>query len=302
MRPIAAIVADIEAAHAAMARALAELVLAQGRAVVDLGPVPPSIVRMPMLDAAFTGALPKPEVPRFMALAKPPRPVKQYTLNGVPTTIADMARAAGVSHATMFARLRNGKSPEEAVAFGKADRSRPRPVLPDADYHPNAKLHAYQGRQLRCDELAEIAGCSRNTMKQRLRTHDAERAVAMGAADRSANAKAREDLKRQKKAHPTPPAPAPTRSVFEYRKPVIPPPQCSPRVIEPGSKLDALKGPVLHEHDDVVIPPGVKRTVADPKPDTRFTATGPVPSIFGRIGHYDSTGSAIERALRERQR
>ena len=301
MRPIAAIVADIEAAHAAMARALAELVLAHGRAV-DLGPVPASIVRLPSLDTAPPVVVPKPEVPRFMALARPPRSVKQWKLNGVPTTIADMARAAGVSHATMFARLKGGMTPEDAIAFGKVDRHRARPHGRDADHHPNAKLHAYQGRQLRCDELAELAGCSRNTMKQRLRTHDAEQAVAMGASDRSANSKLREVLKRKQPKPEPAPATLPPRSVFEYRKPALPPPQCSPRVIEPGSKLDALKGPVLREQDDVVIPPGVKRTVAEPKPDTRFTATGPVPSVFGRIGHYDSTGSAIERALRERQR
>lgn len=49
--------------------------------------------------------------------------------------------------------------------------------------NPNAPRFEYQGRNLTVQELADLAGCHRETFRQRLRFHSVEDSVAMGKAD-----------------------------------------------------------------------------------------------------------------------
>lgn len=61
----------------------------------------------------------------------------------------------------------------------------PAPALPKPAPLPSAtRKWDYMGRQLSCQQLAELAGCSYSAMYMRLQKEPPETAVAMGSADR----------------------------------------------------------------------------------------------------------------------
>lgn len=290
MRRLAEIVADLEAAHAAMARSLAELVLAVGAFV----------------EAASANQAPPPR-------QRGQKPQKTHLYQREMRTTGELAQIAGCRYETMWFRLRT-RSPEAAVALGAEDRHRDRPERrrPVVERKPARQALTWDrdGRPMTCLELARLAGCTKRTMRDRLRTHSADEAVAMGAAD----ARRRAAPAAAAPADPAPPARRPAESaLFEVRASgVAAPAQSSPRVVPrsadplrhqaPDSEMARLKEPRLAAAVPVFVPDDVKRTVAAPKPDSRFTATGPVPSVFGPPGKYEDTGSAIERWMKGRSR
>ncbi len=198
--------------------------------------------------------------------------VPAYKLNGKPVSVPDLAALAGCRPGTMQYRLKTmGMTPEAAVAAGARMLSGPVPT------------HTYNGQKMFASDLAKLAGCSLTTMHKRLTVGGMtpEEAVAVGKCMKR-RAYRKTDIAKGD-AGVAPPAP-PTRakSVFDVT------PATGPVPRKPQEMA-------LDPKAAVIIPPGVKRTVA-PTPPDRFAPTF-VPSTFGRIGSYERTGSALERAL-----
>ena len=225
----------------------------------------------PTVDAAAPASAPAP-APRHAPLpllkreaARKPGPTGQYTFNGVAGYSARaLAEMAGCKLQAMQYRLAvMGLTPEAAVAAGA------RMENPNKGNKPR---YEFRGQMLTAAELAAIAGCAPGAMHNRLTISRVtpEEAVAAGARmprrPRQMQAKAKASARDAGVAPPAPPTRAP--SVFEVK---------------------------LDRSAEAVIPPNVKRTVAPALPD-RF-APVVVPSTFGRIGSYERTGSALERAL-----
>lgn len=224
-----------------------------------------------------------------------------YTLNGQAMSVAQLAALAGCKAAAMQWRLKSmGLSPEEAVAAGarmpNRNQGTPPPEVAEPGRHGPPPTHMLDGKPIYVRELARMAGCSKAAMQQRLSKHGMtpEQAVAAGARMTTGGASPKQkQARRVGGAHDAgvaPPAP-PTRakSVFD---------------VSTGAAVIAKVRATQHSvrafapDAEVIIPPDVKRTVAETPKDRRFEIDGPRPSTFGRIGQYESTGSAIERQYR----
>lgn len=102
---------------------------------------------------------------------------------------------------------------------------------------------------------------------------------------------------RQASAAKAAPARETTRAPAPAQTPIAPPRAAPPRPARaavPPTPASAPRAPKA----EVIVPANVKRTVA-PTPKGRFDS-GEVPPTFSGagIGHYEATGSAIERAHR----
>jgi hypothetical protein len=99
---------------------------------------------------------------------------RTWPYKGQEYTVPQLAQLAGCPSYTMYRRLEQGKTPEQAVAMGAAATAcRP----------GSGKRHEYQGQLHTTAQLAALAGCSYITMYCRLRFgYSAAEAVAMGAA------------------------------------------------------------------------------------------------------------------------
>lgn len=235
-----------------------------------------------------------------------------YTLNGEKVTLRQLATLAGCSYAAMVRRVQFHE-PAEAVAMGASSRSAnactshlapyrfpvtrkeppPRPEY-DGKRERAAKemtrVITLNGQPTTILALAALAGCSWDVMRYRLKNNSPEQAVAMGPADRQRN-------HHSKRAEAAKPEPKRTRQA----KCPVPRTDDYQRRVKPGSKLEATlewRGAKLDDAE-VITPPNVKRTTW-PTPPDRF-AVQPRGN-FGRIGQYERTGSAIERALADELR
>lgn len=223
-----------------------------------------------------------------------------YDMGGEQFTALQLAQLAQCSAVAMTARLRR-YSAAQAVAMGKADKHRERaPQTYDTPHGraPHTKFYKVGHESLTVDDLAARAGCSRATMHTRLRTHKPESAIAMGAACPNRPRKLQFRIK-PSDAKPAKPERAP--------KPPDPPKPAAVKQTKPASSADLSakswaiqakkKAPkVAAPTGPVVMLPGAKITRA-PAPVGRF-AVDPrtVPCTFGRIGQYEDSGSALERA------
>ncbi len=201
-----------------------------------------------------------------------------FAYQGRSLTAAELAAIAGCERTTMRMRLKR-YTPEQAVAMGNADKQRrakdSRVFSTETGDHPMTKFYEIGGERLIARELAERAGCSLLTMRQRLKHHDAATALAMGAADKNR----RRALKMPPAtAAPTQkPAPAKRMDLTVVRKPE-------------AVKLDSSRA--------AIVPDNVKRTVAVTPPDRFHVDPAFVVPTFTamRTGEYLSSGSAVERA------
>ena len=205
-------------------------------------------------------------------MAPPPR----YTLNGQPVTVSELAAMAGCDRRAMQQRLTGaGLTPEEAVAAGaKMARryfGRKMPArTPDSSRRGGpAPTISYRGRMVYVAELAALAGCKPDTLRHRITKlgMTPEDAVAAG----------------------------PQMARRGYSKADF---AGASTGTAPAAKLKTAKAPsvALDPREPAVTPAHVKPFVAPKPPDHRFVPTV-VPSTFGRIGSYERTGSALERAL-----
>lgn len=112
-------------------------------------------------------------------------------------------------------------------------------------------------------DLARLAGVSWTTMWQRLQRHSAEVAISFGKQPRGVP---RFPKRAGKAVTPAPPVPTARPTPAPTPKPTPAP---------------------------VIVPADVKRTVAKAPPG-RFEVER-APRVFGRIGQYEKTGSAVER-------
>lgn len=197
---------------------------------------------------------------------EPPAPLAKYTLNGARRTIAELADLAGCSRTVMHRRLTgDGMAPEEAVAVG-------------AKRHSPGTTYRIDGEHRTCRELADLAGCSVEAMKGRLRRMNPTEAVALGATPARGPA-SRWKLQKMPADAPTPVELA-LEPLLRAIAPVPPTPAPAPK--------PALLEPIVPADFEPIVP--------------QAREPAPVPSTFGRIGEYEETGSAIERAARERGR
>lgn len=199
-----------------------------------------------------------------------------YLLNGEPKTAAELGKLCGRTASTMRKRLKR-MTVEDAVSTA------PMPARTRAPTSTTwaTKFHDLNGESVTAKQLAERCGCKIETMRFRLKTHTAAEALAM---KRPAVKVKRERIKygRTREAK----CPAPRVDDFQ-------------RKVKPGSKLEKViewRGQVLLAGEEF-IPDDVKRTIAPTPPDRFAVQPG---GTFGRIGQYECTGSALERAALER--
>lgn len=207
---------------------------------------------------------------------------KLWPYKGEQLTLAQLAALAGIKPTAMRERLVR-LSPEAAVAQGQLRFQ-----------HGELRTWQLDGKPMTVADLAERAGVSRDTMRQRLRRHAPEVAVSFGRMPRGIQAFPRRAkgprkpiealavnvVPTQAPRAATTPAPtlAPTRAptaapTLAPTRPPTPAPTAAPEVITPAD---------------------VKRTVAKAPPG-RFEVQH-APKIFGgRIGQYEDTGSAVAR-------
>lgn len=192
------------------------------------------------------------------------RTIGRHLYMGRSVSIADLARMAGCDWNCMSQRLRH-RTPEEAVAMGPAGapgvRRGPRTAIATKARVAGAKRFAYQGQQLTAAELAALAGTTAHQMQLRLRSKNAEDAVALGPA--------RPRAKNKKAAKPQPATGA------RLSTPVNP--AAMPLRQQAPFKPEAA----------VVVPANVKRTVAPPMPDRFAVAAAPAHFAAQRPGQYD---------------
>lgn len=150
------------------------------------------------------------------------------------------------------------------------------------------------GQLLTIGELAAKAGCSWTCMQQRLRHNSPERAVALGGPGPTGRRRSSPAATATAAPQPAgqPKAARPEGKGQRTAKPA------GPRLTKPSNKpaMPLKPQPAGFTSAEAVVPPNVKRTVATP-PQDRFAVSQPQQSTFGRIGQYESTGSALERAL-----
>lgn len=257
--------AEIVGVHAAVSRAAA--------ALAESGNV--ATAQQALQNAlAIIGprALPPREQAKLHGAAGGRNPVQFFDFGGEKKTVKDLADLAGCSAEAMRTRLKT-YSPEIAVEMGKADPSR----RPEGWSHPSAKRYTFNGQQLTISELAKLAGCKDNTMRGRLKTMEAVEAVAMGAGDVK--------RKRPGSGNFTPRGKSASSQALSDKSWTI------KERKQADAKKPAASGPVI-------VPKGLVIQRA-PKPLDRFHIDpASVPSHFGRIGQYESTGSAIEAQYR----
>lgn len=213
---------------------------------------------------------PAPRAPRSDA--------KTWLYQGQPHTALQLATIAGIDSQAMRERLKR-MAPEVAVAQGQAK------------FAPGSRrLFDLDGKAHTVGDLARLAGVSWTTMWQRLQRHSAEVAISFGKLPRGvtrfpktrkAAAAAPEPSSKPRARIPTlatsAPTPAPTRA------PTAAPTPQPTRAPTPASTPAPAP----------IVPTNVKRTVAKAPPG-RFEVHA-APSVFGRIGQYEDTGSAVAR-------
>ena len=219
--------------------------------------------------------------------AVPKRQSMTYALGDEKLTVAQLARRAGCSAATMYGRLLNYTA-AEALAKGGPSWQRPRkaeaapppaPKAPPAPKPPppprgprsDAKRYAYRGGEQTCQQLADLAGVGYQTMSSRLAKAGMSPEQAVDAGDGRST--------------------RPARIIT-----ALPPSPSAGTVIRP------TEGPLVAPGVVAITPPGVE-PIRAPTPPGRFDPTPeqPAQKIFrGRIGQYDETGTALSRAMRER--
>jgi len=258
--------------HAAITRAASELARA--------GDVP--VAQQALQNAlAIIGNKADPCLPRGRNGPKKAEDVKRWEHGGKMLTAVELAKLAGCGTAAMRKRL-DKMGAADAVAMGPATHARPRglgaSVWGDRGHHPSTKFYELDGERLTVAQLAERAGCPQNTIRSRLLVMTVERAVALGKADHHRLRAAAGTVKKPATAKPKPGG-SEALSAQSW----------SIRAKKKAPKVAAPTGPV-------VMLPGVKITRAA-APVGRF-AVDPrtVPCTFGRIGQYEDSGSALERA------
>lgn len=183
---------------------------------------------------------------------------------------------------------------------------------PEAPPRPHAITHPYQGKPHTVAELAALAGVNRHTMRERLKRLTPEVAVAQGQAKFAPGARRMFELDGkphtvaelaakagiswtamwQRLQHHSaaeavsfPKLPKGVQHRRTAPAPEAPPLLASARVRTPTPAPTPAPAPI--------VPADVKRTVAK-APLGRFEVQH-APPVFGRIGHYEQTGSAVER-------
>lgn len=211
-------------------------------------------------------------------------PAAFYEMGGHQFTCRQLAELAGCSHQAMHRRLARGHSPAKAVAWGPADRNRKRP---EAVGTPRQGKHEYNGQRYTCAQLAELAGCGWMAMRSRLRLMSPAEAVARGASDPHRKRKPDAPVKAQA---PKPPKPAPVKQTkpassakLSAKSWSISEKKADKRTLKPA---DMPGEGIRTEKTVVTVAKHFDRFAVDP---------ASVPSIFGRIGQYEDTGTAIAR-------
>ncbi|MFO0979673.1 MAG: hypothetical protein U0996_24960 [Planctomycetaceae bacterium] len=105
---------------------------------------------------------------------RPPKPIgsrpRQYLFRGQMLTVVELAQIATVQPSTIGARLRDGMTPEAAVALGdQRSRKGIQRTVP--------RRWQYQGQDLTAMELASVAGISLAQMRRRLELMPVDEAV-----------------------------------------------------------------------------------------------------------------------------
>lgn len=212
-----------------------------------------------------------------------PAPQAKYVLYGARKTLAELAALAGCSASAMQQRITTNKmSPEDAVAAGATQQY--------------LGSHWLNGERRTARQLADLAGCSYEAMKGRLKRMSPEAAVQAGAE--MPIGRVVRSAPRVEPPPPPPPPPPPSqpqRSVFEPRA-AVPEPITHGRRVSTATVPPTPAPAPKPAAEEPTVPPDVKRTFWQPP------VAAPVPSTFGRIGDYEETGSAIERAVKERGR
>lgn len=209
----------------------------------------------------------------------PRRDAKTWPYQGQPHTAAQLAAIAGIDSQAMRERLKR-MPPEVAVAQGKAK------------FSPGSRrTFDIGGKPHTVGDLARLAGVSWSTMWQRLQRHSAEVAISFGKQPRGVP----RFSKRAGKAV----SPAPLLVDPRVRTPKapgaaaaqMPAPTRAPTPV-PTARPTPAPTP-KPTPAPAIVPANVKRTVAKTPPG-RFEVDR-APSVFGRIGQYEKTGSAVER-------
>ena len=174
----------------------------------------------------------------------------RYTLNGQSVGVSALAKLAGCSERAMGQRLvKIGMTPEQAVAAGAK--------LPKRG---GALRYELEGRPVTVAELAQLAGCTKPAMQERLTKSGLtpEQAIAAGAK-----------------------LPARGRRSEPLRIAGV--------VVETKGRGQGIRvkelqfmGAKLDRQAEVITPADVKRTVAPPIPE-RFSTAGAVP-LFSGLG------------------
>lgn len=183
----------------------------------------------------------------------------------------DRAKLA-LSH---LAQLLDGVPPELIVSAPAA----PAPA-PAARARSTSKLYDFNGQDLTCQQLADLAGCSHALMWQRLQKMTPKQAVAMGAP----NAARRWSGEQVPSARTAPAEAAPA------------PRPAAPNPIAAAHKRIADSAVKLAADQPVVTPDGVQIQRAPAHKDRFYVDPATVPNHFGPIGHVEDTGSAVSRS------
>lgn len=175
-------------------------------------------------------------------------------------------------------------------------------LRPPAKPIPPGETFDYQGKRLSIGDLAKLAGTSWTTMQFRLKTRDAEAAVAMGPADRGRGGRAGAEKRRQKITS----LPATLRLTASETAGLQPtvvaqlskPAQATIKRAEFNGREAEARDVVLAKAQEPIIPDNVKRTVA-PTPRGRFEIdAGLMIPVFGAMkpGEYLKTDSVVSRS------
>ena len=200
----------------------------------------------------------------------------------------------------------------QAIAWRLRETEKATPAGPS--WSRKGKLYAYMGELKSCAQLAAMVGIARPTMNKRLQKMPVEDAVALGRdAGRLRPAEPNlhvGDARRSGGEAAQTPTPnrkvtAEQRHAGERRASAPAPPTRRPAPVPSGpnpASQFVVKPPPVHrafEKDaQTIVPADVKRTVSK-APLGRFEAENP-PSVFGRIGEYAETGTAVARSLKQR--
>lgn len=201
-------------------------------------------------------------------------PVERRAIDNAIRQCSDTLERAklALSH---LAQLLDGTPPEPIVSAPAA----PAPA-PAARARATSKLYEFNGQDLTCQQLADLAGCSHALMWQRLQKMTPKQAVAMGAPN-AARRWSGEQVPAARTA-PAEAAPAPRPA--------------APNPISEARKRAAESAVKLSTEEPAIVPPGVVIQRAPTHHDRFHVDPATVPNHFGPIGQVEDTGSAVSRS------